>query len=387
MTELLSSTKEILSKLVSFPTLSGQSNLDMIGYIESYLKEHGIVSSLSYDETKKKANLYATIGPEVGGGVVLNGHTDVVPVKGQAWTIDPFVLTERNNRLYGRGAVDMKGFLACSLAMVPVFQAQNLQRPIHVSFCYDEEIGGFGAPILADDIVTKNFKPDVVIVGEPTSMSLVSGHKAGMEITTRFTGFEVHSSQPEKGVNAIEFASRFIGKILEVGARLAAAPKIGSPFDPPYTTCNVGRIDGGTASNITAGSCEMIWEIRPIPGDNGHAIFQEILDFSDNVLLPEMREISPEANIETILDADVPSLDACDDSPAVQLIRTLTGSNTKDVVSFGTDAGYFERVGLSTVVFGPGSIDQAHKPDEFIEISELERCLSFLHDLAKHQSL
>ncbi|WP_299373054.1 acetylornithine deacetylase [uncultured Kiloniella sp.] len=386
MTELLASTKEILSKLVSFQSLSGQSNLDMIGYIEEYLKEHGVSSSLSYDETKQKANLYATIGPEVKGGVVLNGHTDVVPVKGQTWTIDPFVLTERNNRLYGRGAVDMKGFLACSLAMVPVFQAQNLQRPIHVSFCYDEEIGGFGAPVLADDIITKNFKPDAVIVGEPTNMSLVTGHKAGMEITTRFTGFEVHSSQPEKGVNAIEFASRFIGKILEVGARLAAAPKIGSPFDPPYTTCNVGRIDGGAASNITAGRCEMIWEIRPIPGDNGQAIFQEILDFSDHVLLPEMRKISPDANIETILDADVPSLDACDDSPAVQLIRTLTGSNVQNVVSFGTDAGYFERVGLSTVVFGPGSIDQAHKPDEFIEISELERCLTFLHDLAKHQS-
>ncbi|WP_216825367.1 acetylornithine deacetylase [Kiloniella sp. EL199] len=386
MMDLLSSTKEILGKLVSFQSLSGQSNLDIISYIEEYLKRHGISSSLSYDETKKKANLYATIGPVVEGGVALNGHTDVVPVKGQSWATDPFVLTERNNRLYGRGAVDMKGFLACSLAMIPEFQRSGLKRPIHVSFCYDEEIGGFGAPVLADDIVSKNFKPDVMIVGEPTNMGLVTGHKAGMEITTRFTGFEVHSSQPNKGVNAIEFASRFIGKVLEVGARLAAEPKINSPYDPPYTTCNVGRIDGGAASNITAGSCEIVWEIRPIPGDNGQAIFQEILDFSDNELLPEMQRASPEANIVTVLDANMPSLDASDDSPAVTLIRKLTGSNTRGVVSFGTDAGYFERVGLSTVVFGPGSIDQAHKPDEFIEISELERCLSFLHDLAKHQS-
>ncbi|MFD2206716.1 acetylornithine deacetylase [Kiloniella antarctica] len=383
---ILTSTKEILTRLVAFESLSALSNLDMIAYIEGYLKEHGISSSISYDETGERANLYARVGPEVDGGVVLNGHTDVVPVKGQPWTENPFTLIERDNRLYGRGSVDMKGFLACTLAMVPEFKSYDLKRPVHLSFCYDEEIGGFGAPVLADDIMSKSITPSVVIVGEPTNMQLVTGHKAGFELRTEFDGLEVHSSDPRKGVNAVEFAARFIFKILEVGAELAANPLEGSPFEPPYSTCNVGQIEGGIATNITAKSCAINWEIRPIPGDDGHAILDKIGNYAESVLVPEMQAVFPEADIRTLVLADIPPLLAHDDSPAVTLIRQITGSNASEVVSFGTDAGHFEKVGLSTVVFGPGSIEQAHKPDEYIEISELECCLSFLHDLARHQS-
>ncbi|WP_020593057.1 acetylornithine deacetylase [Kiloniella laminariae] len=386
MSDTLSLTKDILAKLVAFESLSGLSNLAMIDYIREYLEQQGISSSLSYDETGLRANLYATIGPEVDGGVVLNGHTDVVPTRGQEWSADPFTLLEKQGRLYGRGAVDMKGFLACSLAMVPEFKKQALKRPIHVSFCYDEEIGGFGAPVLAEDIISKSITPAIAIVGEPTGMQLVTGHKAGLELQTEFDGFEVHASDPGKGVNAIEYATLYIDKILDIKAELAAKPVSGSPFEPPYSTCNIGQIQGGIATNITAGSCVINWEIRPIPGDDGYAILERIKNHAETVLVPKMRKVYPQAEIRTKLLADVPALLASEDSPAVNLIRKITGSNASEVVSFGTDAGHFERVGISTVVFGPGSIEQAHKPDEYIEISELKRCLAFLGDLARHQA-
>lgn len=382
----LAETKEILSRLVAFESVSGRPNLDIVDYISSYLAGFGIASSISCDETGERANLYATIGPEVDGGVVLNGHTDVVPVTGQSWTSDPFILAERNGRLYGRGAVDMKGFLACMLAMVPRFQAHDLSRPIHVSFCFDEEIGGFGAPILVGDILSKPMQPRAAIVGEPTSLGLVSGHKAGLELRTEIIGFEAHASNPAKGANAIEAAGLMVARIVKTGRRMAATPVEGSLFDPPYSTVNVGKIGGGAARNITAGSCGFDWEIRPLPGVDPYAILAEITTFAEAVLLPPMQSVAQQAQIVTVVEADVPALMADENSEAVCLIRALTGTNSSSVVAFGTDGGHFERGGISTVIYGPGSIDQAHKPDEFIEVSQIEQCLGFLQKLAEHQA-
>ena len=381
MQPLIESAKEILSRLVGFRSLSGQSNLDLITYVKGYLEDQGVQTFLSYDETGQKANLFASIGPNIEGGVLLNGHTDVVPTAGQDWSQDPFCLKERDGKLYGRGAVDMKGFLACSLAMVPHFKKTNLQRPILLSFCYDEEIGGFGAPVLASDIIARMPKPAVAIVGEPTQMKLVTGHKAGFEMRTEFVGYSAHASDPRKGVSATEFAARYIGKIIEIADRCSVNSDLTSLFEPPYTSFNIGTIHGGVARNITANTCAIDWELRPIPGEDGHVLLAELQYFCDQELLPVMRAVFPDAQINTIIEADVPGLWAEESSAAVRFIRRVTGLNGSEVVSFGTDAGHFERAGISTVVFGPGSIEQAHKPDEYIELSEISKCLAFLQDV------
>lgn len=386
MQDTLANTKAILSQLIAFPTISGESNLDLIAAILAYLEAHGIEASVTYDETGERANLYATIGPEVDGGIVLNGHTDVVPTTGQIWSSDPFTMEERDGKLFGRGAVDMKGFIACMLAMVPEFQGADLKRPIHLSVCFDEEIGGFGAPVLARDIESKPMRPAAAIVGEPTLMRLVTGHKAGFELRTEIVGLEVHGSDPIKGVNAIDYAVRYIGKIHEVARRLREEEAQDDKFTPSFSTLNVGRIEGGAARNITAGFCSFDWELRPIPAADGYAILDEISRFGEEVLLPEMREMTENAEIRTIVEADVPPLLADEKSEAMHLIRALTGSNTSEFVSFGTDAGHFQKIGIPTVVYGPGSIYQAHKPDEFIAVSEIERCLAFLRNVAHHQS-
>lgn len=382
MHQVLERTKEILADLVAFKSVSGTSNLDLIGYIKDLLAAQGVNAMLSYDETGEKANLFAVIGPDVEGGILLNGHTDVVPTEGQDWSNDPYILMEKDGRLYGRGAVDMKGFLACILAMVPHFKAVNLSRPILLSFCYDEEIGGFGAPILARDIIERGPKPAVAIVGEPTQMQLVNGHKAGYELRTEFTGLAAHASDPRKGVSAIEVAARYMNKIIELADRCSINPDLQTPFEPPYTSFNIGKIEGGVARNITANHCAIDWELRPIPSDDGRVLLAELQYFCDTELLPAMRETYADASIKTIIEADVPPLWADESSAAVQFLRRVTGINMSEVVSFGTDAGHFERAGISSVVFGPGSIDQAHKPDEFIELSEISRCLSFLRDVA-----
>ncbi|SNY92995.1 acetylornithine deacetylase [Cohaesibacter sp. ES.047] len=386
MQQLVETTKEIMARLVGFESLSGEPNLDMIDYIKSYLIGLGVEPMISHDETGEKANLFAVIGPNVDGGVLFNGHTDVVPTLGQDWSQDPFKMIERDGRLIGRGTVDMKGFLACSLAMVPRFQAADLKKPILISFCYDEEIGGFGAPILANDIIERGPKPAVAIVGEPTTMILVSGHKAGLELRTEFTGFAAHASDPRKGVNAVEFAARFINKIIEIANRCSIAPYHDSPFEPPYTTFNIGTLNGGVARNITANACALDWELRPMPGEDGQVILAELQYFVDSELLPLMRAVYPDASVKTAVEADVPGLSADESSPAVQFIRSVTGLNSSEVVSFGTDAGHFDRVGISTIVFGPGSIEQAHKPDEYIELSEISNCLTFMQQVADHLS-
>lgn len=386
MTNRLESTISILERLVSFESVSGKPTHDIVGYIRDLLSDHDVEATLSFDDAGERANIFATIGPQVDGGVVLNGHTDVVPVVGQKWATDPFILTRRDDRLHGRGSVDMKGFLACVLGSVPAFKQAGLKKPIHIAFSHDEEIGGLGMPALLEDMAGKAFRPDIVIVGEPTEMQLITGHKGGYEMRTEITGFEVHSSNPSRGVSAISAASRLIARIEEIGARLAASPYPGSPYDPPYCTVNVGTIAGGAARNATAGWCNFDWEFRPMPGEDGTLIIAEIETYAARELLPAMQAISADADIKIITEAPVPALDDTNAAAAAAFVSDITGLNSRDVVSFGTDAGYFSDAGFSTVVFGPGSISRAHQPNEYVKVGDLADGLSFLEKVAHRLS-
>ncbi len=381
MDKFIEASMAHLEALVGFETVSGRSNLDFIDYIRTQLDRQGVESFISYDETGQRANLHAVIGPLVDGGVVLNGHSDVVPVDGQRWSSPPFELTRRGDRLFGRGSVDMKGYLACMLAGVPLWQQKKLKKPVHISICYDEEIGGFGAPVLVADMARTAPHPAIAIVGEPTGMKMVTAHKGGLELRTVITGLDCHSSDPRVGVNAIFYAVRVIARLEEIGQRLAGDPEKDSVFEPPYTTVNVGAIEGGAATNIVAGNCWFKWEVRPMPDFDGRQVVAELAEFVHKELLPQMRKVSPDANIETIVEADIPGLGPQQGEPAVELIAAVTGLNSTSAVSFGTDGGHFAHGGISTIVMGPGSIDRAHKADEYIEVSELEDCMKFFDKL------
>ena len=379
-------TIKILEKLVSFKTISGTSTEEINNFIVEYLKKYGLEPVLSYDDDGERSNIFVTIGPKIDGGVLFNGHTDVVPVEGQKWSTDPFTLTQVDDRLYGRGSVDMKGFLACALASLPNFLAANLKKPIHFAYSYDEDTGGFGMPVLLKSMAENQFQPDVVIVGEPTEMKIITGHKGSYEMRTEISGYEVHSSNPLLGVNAISVAMKLISKIEEIGQVRASNPISGSPYEPPFATFNVGIIEGGAASNATAGWCNFDWEYRPMPDEDGGKTIAEIENFANSMLLPKMKEISDEAGINIITQAPVGGLDDRNAAKASAFIADITGLNSEGVVSFGTDAGYFSDEGYSTVVFGPGSISRAHKPDEHVEISELKQGLEFFEKVAKHLS-
>jgi len=376
----------ILKNLVGFETISGSSTEEINKFIVEYLKQHDVLSKLSYDVDGVRSNVFATIGPHVDGGVLFNGHTDVVPVTGQKWSTDPFQLTQIDDRLYGRGSVDMKGFLACMLASVPMFKKANLKKPIHLAFSFDEETGGFGMPVLLDSMALNDFQPSVVIVGEPTEMKIITGHKGSYEMRTEISGYEVHSSNPLLGVNAISIAMKLISKIEEIGLLRAANPIDGSPYDPPFATFNVGIIEGGAASNATAGWCNFDWEYRPMPGEDGSKTILEIEKFANEELLPEMKKVSTQADIKIITQAPVGGLDDRNAAEGLSFITAITGLNSTGVVSFGTDAGYFSDKEYSTVVFGPGSISRAHKPDEYIKLSELEEGLDFFEKVSQHLS-
>lgn len=384
--DTLENAVEILGRLVGFDSVSGKPTHGIVGYIQEYLSGHGIETTLSFDEAGERANVFATIGPEIDGGVVLNGHTDVVPVEGQRWSTDPFTLVRKGDRLYGRGSVDMKGFLACVLASVPNFRSARLNKPIHIAFSYDEETGGYGMPVLLESMASKPFRPEVVIVGEPTEMKIVTGHKGGYEMRTEITGHEVHSCDPTKGVSAISEAMKLIAKIEELGAQRALNPTVNSPYDPSYPTFNVGKIDGGAVRNATAGWCNFDWEYRQMPGEDGALTIAEIEAFAMEELLPAMKAVNAAADIRIITEVAIPGLDDRNAAAAAAFVSAVTGINSQGVVSFGTDAGYFSDADFSTVVFGPGSISRAHKPDEYIEINELAQGLDFLEKISRHLS-
>jgi len=383
---MLDKALKVLEHLVAFPSISGNPNHDIVDFIKKYIESHGFDVKLSFDESGERANVFATLGPAVDGGVVLNGHTDVVPVEGQKWSSDPFTLTKRDDRFYGRGSVDMKGFLACVLASITIFKSAKLKKPIHIAFTFDEETGGIGMPVLLNSKGWAGYSPEIVIVGEPTEMNIVTSHKGGDEMRTEITGFEVHSCNPDRGVSAISASMKLIAKIEEIGARLASSPYFNSPFEPPYSTFNVGTIEGGAARNATAGWCNFDWEFRPMPGEGNKAIISEIEEYAYNVLLPSMKAINEKAEIKVITEVSVPPFNDENAEKAASFVSEITGKNSRGVVSFGTDAGYFSNAGFSTVVCGPGTISRAHAPDEYITIGELNQGLSFMKKIAHRLS-
>ena len=373
---------EMIERLIAIPTVSSDSNLGLIEFVRDYLAGHGVKSRLTYNDDKRKANLFATIGPDQAGGVVLSGHTDVVPVAGQPWDSDPFTLIQRGDKLYGRGTCDMKSFIAIALAMVPTFKQAGLRRPIHLAFSYDEEVGCLGAPRMLDDIAVNLPLPAMAIIGEPTSMQLANRHKGDIVFKTIFTGRDSHSSAPHRGLNAIFSANEFISFLAQMAVQFREQGPLDDSFDPPYTTVNVGQISGGTAFNIIARRCELVWEFRPLPGVDPNQVIAKAQAFLNDTLLPRMRQSAPEAAIETTQLCNVLPLIPETDSPAEALIRALTGINSAIGVAFGTEGGQFQRAGIPAVIFGPGSIQQAHKPNEFIEIAQVEACIAFMHKLS-----
>ena len=374
--------KEMLEKLVAFPSVSSESNLPIIEFIESYLAEHGVTSWRIYDETGLKSNLYAQIGPNVEGGVVLSGHTDVVPTLGQEWSTDPFVLTEIDGKLFGRGSCDMKGFIATALAQVPDMVAADLKYPIQFALSYDEEVGCLGAPFMISEMIEKLPKAKAVIVGEPSMMQVVTGHKGAIGFVTKVHGFEIHSSLMHNGVSAVMTAARLVEWLrVQFEQGMQATPNdIDAMFEPPFTTFHVGVINGGTASNITAKYCEFTTDIRCPPSQDPMEWFQRYMDFTAKIET-EMQAIQPETSIEVIARDVNPALKPENDGMAESFARQVTGDNGTHVVSYGTEAGQFQREGYSVVVCGPGDIAQAHQPNEFIAVSQLEAGTAFIRNL------
>lgn len=374
------SASDWLAELVSFDTTSRNSNLALIDRIERYLTGLGARCERTLSADGAKANLHAVLGPDVDGGVVLSGHTDVVPVDGQDWETDPFVLTERNGKLYGRGSCDMKGFGACALAMAPSFAKASLKRPVHFAFSYDEEVGCLGAPTMIERMARQNPRPSCVIVGEPTEMAVVTGHKGLYSVRVEITGLEAHSSLVEDGACATTNAVRLMNWLVEKADALKAAAPEDSPFNPPYGTLTIGRMGGGTAINILAKDAWFEALMRPAPWDDGPGLGHALREQAAT-LQTEMRKTAPEATVRVETLSDVPPLRPEDMGEAEALARAITGDNSPRVVAYGTEGGQFQEAGFSTVICGPGSIEQAHQANEFVAISELDACMAFLKKL------
>ncbi|MDD9910506.1 MAG: acetylornithine deacetylase [Ahrensia sp.] len=374
---------DALGHLVSFDTVSHNSNLALIESVANALSDIGVESRLTHNEEGTKANLWATIGPADRGGIVLSGHTDVVPVENQDWSSDPFVMEERDGLLYGRGTSDMKGFVACAFAHAAQMAKTDLKVPIHLAFSYDEEVGCTGVIDLVEDVSANFPKPLAVIVGEPTMMQIVGGHKGGRSYTTTVRGVDGHSSAPDLGANAIFAAARIVSYLQEVQARLKEQADRESGFSPPYTTVDCGLITGGTAFNIIPAECSFGWGLRSVPGEDTDAIVADIFNFIETQVEPGLKAISPQAGVSHVQRNDLPPFAPDESSPAESLLRHMIGQNRSGRVAYGTEASRFQEVGIPAVVFGPGSIEQAHIPDEFIAIEQIHKCHDFLNDLTR----
>lgn len=375
------SSEELLARLVAFDTTSHKPNAPLIRFVEDYLLQHGVSSEIVPNAAGTKASLYATIGPPGTPGVALSGHTDVVPVEGQTWTSDPFILAERDGKLYGRGTSDMKGFIACALAAVPDFLARRLTVPIHLAFSYDEEIGCLGVRPMIAEFGTRLTKPRMVFVGEPTSMSVVDSHKGPVRWRIEVKGRAAHSSMAPLGVNAIAFAGKLLQELAAIEEELKQRPR-NERFDPPYATLQVTKIEGGTATNIVPINCTLQFDVRAIPGVDIAAIDKRIRAFAADVCLPEMQKVAPEAGVEIAIANQVPPYSAGAASEAVALALMLAGQNETHAVSYATEAGLFQVAGSPAVVIGPGDIAQAHTADEWIAKDQLTKCDVFLRRLA-----
>lgn len=377
----LDTTKALLRDLIAFPTISSDSNLAMIEFLASQLRDAGARVEVMKDAGGTKANLFATLGPEVDGGVLLSGHSDVVPVADQDWTTNPFEMVERDGRLYGRGTCDMKGFIAAAVAMAPVYAGQVRDRPVHFAFTHDEEVGCFGAQALAAVLRARGLRPGVAIIGEPTMMRVIEGHKGCYEYSTHFTGLEGHGSGPDRGVNAVEYAVRYVARLLDLKEQLKARAPARSRFDPPWTTINTGALVGGVAHNVIPGKARVDWEMRPVQHGDAEFVKADLHAYCAHSLLPAMRAVMPGADIVTEVIGEVDGLIPADENEARDIFLELTGANRAEIVAFGTEAGIFQSLGMAAVVCGPGSIEQAHKPNEYLAVDQLAECLAMLSRL------
>ena len=383
---LYNNSVKILTDLIGFKTISGEDNSSLIDYCDEILKQLGATSFRTYDDEKKRVNLFATLKAKNSNNkkpIILSGHTDVVPVS-KGWSSDPFTATIKDDKLYGRGSCDMKGFIACALAYAPIYSKSDLDRDIHFSFTFDEETACQGAPILIEELKKRGIKNGICIIGEPTNMKIIDAHKGCYEYTTYFKGLAGHSSAPHKGVSAVEYASRYVNKLIELREKLKERTPKDSIFDPPHSTLSIGGIFGGIAHNVIADKCHVNWETRPVVKEDAVFLNQELDKYANEILLPEMKKTFPNSSIEKDIIGEIVGFDREEKSDACELISNLTGDNSRQVVSFGTEAGLFQEIGISTVVCGPGSIEQAHKIDEFIVLDELKKCLDLLYGIKKN---
>ncbi len=376
----LAQTEGLLATLIAFPTISSDSNLDLINWAANHLDGLGARLDVQSSPDGSKANLFATFGPEGDGGLILSGHSDVVPVADQDWTSDPFAMVARDDRLFGRGTCDMKGFIACVLALVPEMSRWPLARPLHVALTYDEETGCLGAKTLAADLHKRDLRPAMAIIGEPTCMQVIDGHKGCYEYTTHITGLEGHGSAPDLGVNAAVIAARYAMRLMELEGELRRRAPADSPYEPPWSTINIGKIAGGVAHNVIPGLAEVEWDLRPVNTEDADFVLDQVDRYAEG-LLPAMRAIDPSATIlrETI--GETIGLSRATRNEAARIATALTGANGTGTVPFGTEAGLYQQLGIDCVVCGPGSIEQAHKPDEFIARDQLAACLTMLEGL------
>jgi len=384
MSELRS--RALLEKLIGFATVSRDSNLALIEFVRDYLHALGVECELIYNAERTKANLLATVGPQVAGGIVLSGHTDVVPVDGQAWTVDPFSLSEADGKLFGRGTADMKGYLACVLAAVPMFLASPLKRPVHLAFSYDEEVGCLGVRSLLEVLPLRIPAPALCLIGEPTELKPVLGHKGKLAMRCHVHGAACHSAYAPYGVNAIEQAARLIGRLGEIGSRLAEPQWHDERFDPAYSTVQVGVISGGTALNIVPADCRFDFEVRALPDFAAQEVADELQRYAEQALLPAMQAVKADTSIHFEKLSAYPGLATPADSAAANLIARLCGSDDFGTVAFGTEGGLFDQAGIPSVVCGPGSMDQGHKPDEFVSVEQMAACDRLMDRLAAYLS-
>ena len=380
---------KILSDLIAFKTVSGEDNNSLINYCDEILNKLGATSFKTYDDEKKRVNLFATLKAKIPSKkkpIIFSGHTDVVPVS-KDWNTDPFLATIKDEKVFGRGACDMKGFIACTLAYAPIFSKTNLDRDIHFSFTFDEETACQGAPLLINELKRKGMNSGICIVGEPTSMKIIDAHKGCYEYTTYFKGLAGHGSAPDKGINAVEYAVKYISKLIELREILKTKVPKNSTFDPPYTTIQIGGISGGIARNVIADRCQVDWEMRPVIKKDGEFVNNEMDKYVSTKLLPEMTKVFPKSLIKKEIIGEIIGFNRLEKSEACEFISSLTGDNSREVVSFGTEAGLFQEIGISTVVCGPGSIEQAHKIDEFVTLDQIKKCLVLLEGIKSKSSI
>jgi acetylornithine deacetylase len=370
----MSSSRDLLAQLVRFDTTSRESNLALIDFVRTYLLDHGVACELVYNAHKSKANLLATIGPAEVPGIVLSGHTDVVPVDGQRWTVAPFELTERDGKLFGRGTADMKGYIACVLASVPALVKAPLRMPVHIALSYDEEVGCLGVRSLIERFHGQPVKPLLCVIGEPTALKPVLGHKGKLAVRCEVHGAACHSAYTPSGVNAIEYAARLIGELVRLGETLKAPEHLDERFDPPFSTVQTGVISGGKALNIVPQNCTFDFEVRSLPAQDPWQVAHQLRGYAERTLLPAMQAVSAPCAINFSELSSYPGLATSWESQAAEWVAQFCGSREFGTVAFGTEGGLFDQAGIPTVVCGPGSMDQGHKPDEFISVEQLDAC-------------